>query len=98
MDVNAMRKAAGEASALLKALSHEDRLLLLCQLTQGEANVGELELACGVYQPSLSQHLGVLRRGGLVATRKEGKQVFYRVADDDAMAVLSVLYERFCPN
>ncbi|MGQ9424437.1 ArsR/SmtB family transcription factor [Gilvimarinus sp. F26214L] len=91
-----MRAAAGSASALLRALSHEDRLLLLCQLSQGEACVSDLELACGIYQPSLSQHLGVLRREGLVETRRDGKHIYYRTADEDALAVLEVLYQRFC--
>lgn len=95
---DAMRGAAFEAATLMRALSHPDRLLLLCQLSQGEACVSDLEIACSVFQPSLSQHLGVLRREGLVETRREGKHVFYRVADDNALAVLQVLYERFCPE
>ncbi len=98
LDLDLMRTAASGASALLKALSHEDRLLLLCQLSQGEACVSDLEVACGVYQPSLSQHLGVLRREGLVDTRRDGKHIYYRIANDDAMAVLQVLYQRFCPK
>jgi len=98
LDLDLMRSAASAASSLLKALSHEDRLLLLCQLSQGEACVSDLEVTCGVYQPSLSQHLGVLRREGLVETRREGKHIYYRVANEDALAVLQVLYQRFCPQ
>ncbi|MGB3621564.1 MAG: metalloregulator ArsR/SmtB family transcription factor [Ketobacter sp.] len=94
----AMRAAAGQASMLLRALANEDRLMLLCQLSQGEACVSALEQACNLFQPSLSQHLGVLRRKGLVDTRRDGKRIFYRVTDDNAMAVLQVLYERFCPR
>lgn len=93
-----MQHAAGRASGLLKALSHPDRLLLLCQLSQGEFCVSELEALVGLGQPSLSQQLGVLRQEGLVDTRRSGKQIYYRVASDDALAVLQVLYERFCPN
>ncbi|MCG8393863.1 MAG: metalloregulator ArsR/SmtB family transcription factor [Pseudomonadales bacterium] len=84
------------ASQLLKALSHPDRLMLLCQLSEGEHSVGELENHTGLYQPSLSQQLGVLRREGLVSSRREGKQVFYQVADPKALAILQTLYEQFC--
>ena len=93
-----MQAAAGRAAALLKALSHPDRLILLCQLSQGEFCVGELEVKLGIHQPTLSQQLGVLRQEGLVETRREGKQMYYRIASDDAMAVLQVLYSRFCPD
>ncbi|WP_420480444.1 ArsR/SmtB family transcription factor [Psychrobacter urativorans] len=91
-----MQQASMQASQLLKSLSHPDRLLLLCQLTQGEYCVGELESLVGVGQPSLSQQLGILRKDQLVSTRREGKQIYYRIASDDALAVLQLLYERFC--
>lgn len=93
-----MQAAAGQAAGLLKALSHPDRLVLLCQLSQGEFCVGELQASLGIHQPSLSQQLGVLRQEGLVSTRREGKQMYYRIASDDALAVLQVLYSRFCPH
>ena len=92
-----MQAAAGEAVALLKALSHPDRLILLCQLSQGEFCVGELEENLGIHQPSLSQQLGILRQEGLVETRRDGKQMYYRIASEDALAILQVLYNRFCP-
>ena len=91
-----MQQASRQASQLLKSLSHPDRLLLLCQLTQGEYCVGELEALVGVGQPSLSQQLGILRKDELVATRRDGKQIYYRIASDDALAVLELLYQRFC--
>lgn len=91
-----MQEASTQASQLLKSLSHPDRLLLLCQLTQGEYCVGELERLVGVGQPSLSQQLGILRKDELVATRREGKQIYYSIASDDALAVLQLLYQRFC--
>ena len=91
-----MQQASMQASQLLKSLSHPDRLLLLCQLTQGEYCVGELEGLVGVGQPSLSQQLGILRKDQLVATRREGKQIYYSIASDDALAVLELLYQRFC--
>ncbi len=91
-----MQAASKQASKLLKSLSHPDRLLLLCQLTQGEYCVGDLEQLVGVGQPSLSQQLGILRKDELVATRREGKQIYYSIASDDALAVLQLLYQRFC--
>lgn len=93
-----MQSSALKASQLLKSLSHPDRLLLLCQLTQGEYCVGELESLVGVGQPSLSQQLGILRKDKLVTTRREGKQIYYSIASNDALAVLQLLYERFCGN
>lgn len=91
-----MQDASLQASQLLKSLSHPDRLVLLCQLTQGEYCVGELETLVGVGQPSLSQQLGILRKDELVTTRREGKQIYYSIASDDALAVLQLLYQRFC--
>ncbi|MBW8897791.1 MAG: winged helix-turn-helix transcriptional regulator [Massilia sp.] len=95
---DAMRAAAVQAGGLLKALANPDRLLLLCQLTQGEQTVGALEAALGIRQPSLSQQLGVLRQEGLVATRRDGKQIHYSVASPEALAVLRLLYQLYCPK
>ncbi|WP_432719576.1 metalloregulator ArsR/SmtB family transcription factor [Jeongeupia wiesaeckerbachi] len=97
-DLAAMRMAAGRAVDLLKTLANEDRLLLLCQMAQGERNVGQLETELGIQQPTLSQQLGVLRRAGLVQTRKDGKQVFYSLANAAAIAVIGTLYQQFCPE
>ncbi len=91
-----MQEASAQASQLLKSLSHPDRLLLLCQLTQGEYCVSELESLVGVGQPSLSQQLGILRKDNLVTTRRDGKQIYYNIASEDALAVLQLLYQRFC--
>src|SRR6059058_2294967 len=96
--LDAMRAAAAQAGGLLKALANPDRLLLLCQLTQGEQTVGALEAALGIRQPSLSQQLGVLRQEGLVATRRDGKQIHYSVASPEALAVLRLLYQLYCPK
>lgn len=98
LDMPAMRAAASKATALLKALANTDRLLLLCQLTQNEHCVSELEELVGVVQPTLSQQLGVLRDEGLVATRREGKQIYYRIASKEALAVMQTLYEHFCQH
>ena len=96
IEVEALKASASKASALLKSLSHVDRLLLLCQLVQSEACVRDLEQSTGIKQPSLSQQLGVLRENGLVNTRREGRQIFYSIASEDALAVMQVLYQRFC--
>ncbi|WLI91621.1 metalloregulator ArsR/SmtB family transcription factor [Massilia sp. R2A-15] len=96
-DPAAMQAAAAQACGLLKVLANPDRLLLLCQLAQGELPVGQLEALTGIRQPTLSQQLGVLREEGLVHTRREGKQIFYSVASAEAMQVLQVLYALYCP-
>jgi DNA-binding transcriptional ArsR family regulator len=98
IDMSAMRAAATRAVAALKPLANEDRLLLLCQLTQGEQCVGDLEEKLGIRQPTLSQQLGILRDQGLVATRRQGKNIYYRVIDPDALAILQVLYSLYCPK
>jgi DNA-binding transcriptional ArsR family regulator len=91
-----LRASAGRACALLKAMANEDRLLLLCQLAEGERNVGELHAHTGIVQPTLSQQLGVLRDEGLVDTRREGKYIYYQLASADVMAVMQALYASFC--
>ena len=96
LDMQAMRLAATKAGGLLKALANRDRLLLLCQLSHGEHCVSELEEVLGIQQPTLSQQLGVLREERLVDTRREGKQIFYRIASEEALAVMQVLYQQFC--
>jgi ArsR family transcriptional regulator len=96
LDMQAMRLAATKASGLLKALANPDRLLLLCQLSQGEHCVSELEDLLSIQQPTLSQQLGVLREERLVNTRREGKQIFYSIASKEALAVMQVLYQQFC--
>lgn len=99
-DPVAMRVAASQACTLLKVLANPDRLLLLCQLTQGPLCVSELESILGIQQPTLSQQLSVLRDEALVKTRREGKQIFYSIASSEAMAVMQVLYQLYCeqPN
>ncbi|AXF03385.1 ArsR/SmtB family transcription factor [Paraburkholderia hospita] len=98
IDLATMQAGAANACALLKVLANPDRLLLMCQLSQGEMSVGELEEQLGIHQPTLSQQLGVLRENDLVATRREGKNIFYSVASPQALAVMAVLYEQFCPK
>lgn len=92
-------RQAGEAVALLKALSNESRLLVLCHLAEsGELSVGELVERVGLSQSALSQHLAKLREERLVATRKEAQTVFYRVCDPKADQLLTLLHDLFCPE
>ena len=96
LDLDKLRHAADATSRLMKVMSNPDRLLLLCQLSQGEKRVGELEALVGIAQPTLSQQLGVLREEGLVTTRREGKSIYYGIDSPQAMAVMGVLYQQFC--
>lgn len=98
IDPVALRAAAGQAVAALKVLANQDRLLLLCQLSQGELCVSELEEALAIHQPTLSQQLGVLRSEGVVDTRRQGKKIYYRVADPALLEILAVLYRLYCPK
>ncbi|MBO9644157.1 MAG: helix-turn-helix transcriptional regulator [Pseudacidovorax sp.] len=91
-----LRASAGRACALLKAMANEDRLLLLCMLAEGERNVGELQAATGIVQPSLSQQLGVLREEGLVQTRREGKFIYYALASTEVLRLMQALHASFC--
>lgn len=95
-DIAELRSSAREVSCVLKALAHGDRLLLLCEISQGELSVGELAERLDIRQPTLSQQLGVLRREGLVNTRRQGKQIYYRIADAKVLAILKTLYELYC--
>lgn len=97
MDIVRMRQAAGNASGLLKVLANEDRLLLLCQMVDGEKCVSDLEEMLDIRQPTLSQQLGVLRNEGVVETRRDGKRIYYRLASDEVLHLLNVLYGMFCP-
>ncbi|MDR8364041.1 metalloregulator ArsR/SmtB family transcription factor [Pseudomonas sp. JL3] len=96
LDIQQLRANADAASQFLKALANPDRLILLCQLSQGERNVSDLESLLGIQQPTLSQQLAVLRREGMVETRRDGKQVFYRISSPAALAVIQTLYQQFC--
>jgi DNA-binding transcriptional ArsR family regulator len=95
-DLMKMRGAAGEMVRMLKTLGNEDRLMLLCELARGERCVGELEESLAIRQPTLSQQLGVLRSGGLVAGRREGKHIYYTVADPQAVQLLRSLEQLYC--
>lgn len=95
-DLDQMEKHAGEASALLKAMASPHRLMVLCNLMDRELSVGELLEEIPLSASALSQHLGVLRREGLVSTRREAQTIYYSLAEGPAMEVISVLHEGFC--
>ena len=96
LDLSEMQAAAGKACRLMKVLANADRLLILCQLSQGEKRVGELEELLGIVQPTLSQQLTVLREEELVSTRREGKNIYYQLCSPQALAVMEVIYGQFC--
>lgn len=95
-DVPTVRASAAQACILLKTLANEDRLLILCQLSQGRRNVGELESLLDIRQPTLSQQLTVLREEGLVATERQGKYIYYSLASQEAMRIMQALFELYC--
>ncbi|MFE8071086.1 metalloregulator ArsR/SmtB family transcription factor [Marinobacteraceae bacterium S3BR75-40.1] len=98
IDLEKMHQSAGDAAQFLRSLANKDRLLLLCHLSQDEYCVSDLEGLTGITQPTLSQQLGVLRRESLVATRRDGKQIYYRIADAKVMLMLQQLYGLFCAD
>jgi DNA-binding transcriptional ArsR family regulator len=91
-----MQGNAHRACELLKALANESRLLALCQLSQGEASVGELQAKVGLSQSALSQHLAVLRGLGIVEARRSGRSIRYSLSSREATAVIETLYRQFC--
>jgi DNA-binding transcriptional ArsR family regulator len=94
--LEALMHNAREASDLLKALAHENRLLLLCILYEKERSVGELESILSLRQPTVSQQLARLRYDNLVSTRREGKVIYYSIANDNARQIVRMVYELYC--
>jgi DNA-binding transcriptional ArsR family regulator len=92
----AMKAKVDEASAFLKKLSNPDRLLVCCALVGAERSVRELEDLLGIRQPGLSQQLAELREAGLIAGRKDGKHVFYRLADPRVRGLVETMHQLFC--
>ena len=91
MDLETLEVSARRASALLKAMGNTHRLMILCQLSKGEKNVGELERIVGLSQSALSQHLARLRNDSLVKTRREAQTIYYSLAGGEAAAVIETL-------
>ena len=96
-DFSAMRRSAADAVALLKGLANENRLLIMCVLSEGEVCVGQLNGRINLSQSALSQHLAVLREQGLVQTRRESQTIYYRLSDSAALRVIELLHDEFCP-
>jgi DNA-binding transcriptional ArsR family regulator len=95
-DSTVTREKAEAASSFMKSLANPNRLMIACALLDGERSVGDLETDLGLRQPSLSQQLAELRESGIVEARREAKQVFYRISDQRAVALLATLHQIFC--
>lgn len=95
-EMDRMMRNACDASAFLKAISHEGRLMILCHLATGEKSVTELEELLSARQAAVSQQLSRLRTEGLVKPRREGKAIYYSLADQRAVRILDVVYDLFC--
>lgn len=91
-----LHQHADEAVAVLKAMASRNRLLLLCELVQGERSVGELALALELAQATVSQHLSLLRRDGVVSGRREAQTIHYRISDPRVQALMTTLFKQFC--
>lgn len=96
--LNLMRDNVSQASQLLKALANENRLLILCYLDGKELSVSELNAHLDLSQSALSQHLAILRRDGLVNTRRESQTIYYSLSGDTASRIIHTLHELYCPN
>ncbi len=95
-EIGDVLEQARKASDLLKALSHETRLLILCLLSEGEKSVSELEQIMAMPQAAVSQQLARLRMDGLVITRREGRMIYYDIASKQVGSIIEQLYEMFC--
>src|SRR5512141_2701140 len=100
MNVDIMEAAADSASDLLKALANRHRLLIVCQLIDGERSVGDLAEFLGLRDSTVSQHLALLRKDGLVVARRDAQTLYYSIASDPAREILTALYRVYCapPN
>ncbi len=96
-DLSLFEESAGRAATLLRLLGNERRLMVLCQLADGELSVSEIRSRVGLSQSALSQHLALLREEGVVATRRESQTIYYRIVDHAAMRIIETLAELFCP-
>jgi DNA-binding transcriptional ArsR family regulator len=91
-----LKRQSEDVAALLKQLSHPQRLLILCSMAEGEKSVSEIEEACGASQSAVSQFLKGMRLEGLIESRREGKQVFYKIVDKRVLDLIKSLYHIFC--
>lgn len=98
MEIEQLTDKANEASGLMRVLSNQWRLLILCHLTQEEHSVQQLQELVGLGQSALSQHLAILRYEGLVGTRREAQSIIYSIASPEAEKLLSTLYDIYCKD
>lgn len=98
LSVDLMHQHADEAVAVLKAMASHNRLLLLCQMVQGECSVGALAQSLELAQSVVSQHLSLLRRDGVVSARREAQTIYYRISDERVQALMGTMFEQFCAN
>src|SRR3546814_7481 len=96
-DFSLFEESAARAANLLRMLANERRLMILCQLAEGELCVGQLQLRVGLSQSALSQHLAIMREQKIVATRRVGQSIYYRISDPAALQVIATLADLFCP-
>ena len=96
MNLEDMLKNSAQAVKLLKAVSNERRLIILCHLLEGEMSVGEINEKLDLSQSALSQHLALLRKHKLVKTRKEAQTVFYRLNSAEAEALIALMHKLYC--
>jgi|TARA_B100000700_G_scaffold90422_1_gene101989 ArsR family transcriptional regulator len=98
MNPETLKTSSQEAAKVMQLLSHPDRLLILCLLSEKEYSVGEIEKQLDIHQPMLSQHLNRLRQQSLVATRREGKYIYYQLCDGNTKTIMELLYRLYCPT
>jgi len=96
MQIEEMEGSAEKVSDLMKVLSNKNRLMILCQLVEGERSVGELTNLLRLRGPAMSQQLALLRKDGLVTTRRDGQTIYYALARDDISRLMGFLYETYC--
>ncbi|MHA5057236.1 metalloregulator ArsR/SmtB family transcription factor [Acinetobacter schindleri] len=96
LEITTMRDSADQVVGILKSLANTDRLIILCHLSQAELNVSQIENLTHIQQPTLSQQLMMLRKSDLVSTRRDGKQIFYSIKDQNLVVILNTLYQLYC--
>lgn len=96
LEITTMRDSADQVVGILKSLANTDRLIILCHLSQAELNVSQIEDLTHIQQPTLSQQLMMLRKSDVVSTRRDGKQIFYSIKDQNLVVILNTLYQLYC--
>lgn len=97
-NIENMQEAAAQACILMKTLSHPDRLMVLCQLKEGEKSVGQIAEMVGIAQSPLSQHLSKMRLQGIVKNRREAQSIYYSLANEEVERIIDLLYTMYCSD